>query len=146
MSIHWDAIPKQTLLHENGEFGDCWRCCIAAVLGMPAESVPHFGVDVSGKPNRKDDADTQRWLAESGYCMLYANSVACRRSLWMPMWYGDDVKKPPIIVCGPTIRSKTDADHHAVVEIGSELVYDPHPSEAGLLAVSEEYIIFKPYA
>jgi hypothetical protein len=58
----WKSIPKQTLLVEDGEIGDCWRCCIAAVLGVPATEVPHFLRNEDGTVNHNVDADTQRWL------------------------------------------------------------------------------------
>ena len=28
--------------------------------------------------------------------------------------------------------------------LDGQIVYDPHPSEAGLTAIAEEYLIFKP--
>lgn len=41
-------IPiKQTIKHnpDNGQFGDCHRACIASILELPIEKVPHFGYD-----------------------------------------------------------------------------------------------------
>ena len=126
----WKAIPKQTLLVENGEFGDCWRCCIAAIIGREATNLPHWMRDAEHA-----EADTQRWLKERGWIMIEA------AKMWVPQWHGDS-HYWPFIVYGPTVRSKTSRDTHAVVKLGQEIVYDPHPSEAGLLAELGMYAIF----
>ena len=41
---------KQKYEHtpENGVYGDCWRTCVAYILGLPRDEVPHYpehGVD-----------------------------------------------------------------------------------------------------
>jgi hypothetical protein len=120
----WKSIPKQKLLVENGEIGDCYRCCVAAVIGVPAEEVPHFVRDYKGY-----DADAQRWLVARGWLML-EGSVS---QIWIPQWHGDNFHYP-MIVSGPTVRSKSSSNTHAVVYLDHKLVYDPHPSEAGILA------------
>ena len=51
--------------------------------------------------------------------------------------------EPPIIACGVTARSRTSEDVHAVVAMGGKVVYDPHPSEAGLLVVTGGYLVIK---
>jgi hypothetical protein len=141
----WSKIPKQTQLSENGVIGDCWRCCIAAVLGLPAEEVPHFQQLEPGKSNNECDADTQRWLTERGYRIMYAN-VMGRSGLIYPVYHSDTFvhQTPPIIAVGPTPRSKGMGRNHAIVTIGGQMVYDPHPSEAGLTAILENYLIFRP--
>lgn len=142
--MDWSAIPKQKHLVENGEIGDCWRCCIAAVLGLPAENVPHFLLGEDGKHNNNCDADTQKWLNERGLLMFYASAVGGRTAIWFPRWSESKFPLPPIISCGPTDRSQGMGKHHAVVMVGNEVVYDPHPSEAGLTAITEQYLILRP--
>ncbi|MBA4019155.1 MAG: hypothetical protein C0483_18470 [Pirellula sp.] len=146
MTRNWNAIPKQTFLVEDGKIGDCWRCCIAAVLGLPAEMVPHFLMKDDGTHNHECDADTQLWLCERGYRITYANSFGgAREALWFPRWSSSPIDPPvPLIGVGPTQRSKGLGKHHAVVMIDGKIVYDPHPSEAGLTAIIEQYLIFKP--
>lgn len=144
MSKDWKAIPKQKFLVENGEVGDCWRCCIAAVLGLPAEEVPHFLRNEDGTLNHSIDADTQSWLNERGYVMLFANALGMSMGLHFPRWGKKPFDLPALITCGPTERSRGLGKHHAVVTIGDGIVYDPHPSEAGLTAIVEQYLIFKP--
>ena len=147
MTRDWKTIPKQTLLVENGEIGDCWRCCIAAVLGLPVNEVPHFARGDNGKHNSECDADTQRWLNERGYRMTYANAIGgTRESLHFPRYASDCDRFPdvPLIAAGPTCRSVGLGKHHAVVMIGGKVAYDPHPSDTGLTAIVEQYLIFQP--
>lgn len=82
------------------------------------------------------DPDTQRWLNARGFVLVVADG-----KLAFPRWHGDKVAMPPVITCGPTPRSKKMGQHHATVFIGDTMVYDPHPSEAGLTYVSERYLI-----
>ena len=37
----------QTLLASRGEPGDCWRACIASILELPIEDVPHFTLEAA---------------------------------------------------------------------------------------------------
>ena len=135
-AVRWDW-PKQVHLTENGEIGDCWRCCVAAVLQVPAETVPHFVRD-----GRSADADTQRWLNQRGFVLIEVGKVGFS----LHGWGRDDVIRLPVIECGPTVRSKKRGAHHAVVAISGELVYDPHPSGAGLLCATEQWLIIPAHA
>lgn len=133
--MNWN-LPKQTFLRSDDPEappGDCWRCCVAAVLQMPAENVPHF---VAHNGGLHYEADTQSWLAERGYTL-----IQCKARLQFPRMDGQPFSPLPVIVCGPTPRSSRMGQTHAVVYFNNTLVYDPHPSEAGLTAITEEYII-----
>lgn len=143
--MDWAQVPKQKFLTEEGKVGDCWRCCVAAVLGLPAEEVPHFLVLNDNERTGDMDADTQRWLNARGYGMVYASTFGGRESLRYPC-YSADLKafpSPVVIAAGPTPRSKKPGQHHAVVMQGGVMLYDPHPSEAGLTAITQEYLIYK---
>lgn len=144
----WNSIPKQTILAQDGQIGDCWRCCIAAVLGLSAEDVPHFGND-NGKWNHCCDQDTQRWLNERGYRLLCVTAHGCTREPFEYPCFSVDLPQfphVPLITCGPTQRSKGLGKHHAVVSVGGTVVYDPHPSESGLVGIAEQFLIFRPVA
>lgn len=132
----WSKIPKQTLLKEDGKIGDCWRCCVAAIIGLPAEQVPHFLEQEIKDPSRAMDADTQEWLNARGFQMVEAREFRFHR------WASSRYQLPAIIAAGPSPRSKKMGDHHAVIMRAEKLLYDPHPSEAGLTYVSERYLIF----
>ena len=133
----WSSIPKQTLLREKGEVGDCWRCCIAAIIGMPAEEVPHFLQNEKDDPSCSMDADTQEWLNQRGWQITEATQFRFHR------WGKSKFRVPPIIVCGPTCRSTEMGQHHAVIMSDGKLLYDPHPSEAGLTAITDQHLIFR---
>lgn len=49
---------------ENGTYGDCMRACIATLLDLDAEAVPHFFHD--GKDEEGGKRLTE-WLAGQGY-------------------------------------------------------------------------------
>jgi len=133
--LKWDW-PKQTLLSEDLQIGDCWRCCIAAVLQVPAEKVPHFLRD-----GRSIIADTQRWLNQRGYVIIQSNNGGHNSGFWFPSWGVDAVPQHPVIECGPTVRSKKKGAHHAVVTVRGQLVYDPHPWNCGILWTTDAYVI-----
>lgn len=142
--MDWASIPKQTFLVENGEHGDCWRCCVAAVVGKPAGDVPHFAVDAHGNYNHQCDPDTQKWLNAQGYQMVCVQGHGGREPISYPCYHEDlaHFPEPVLISVGPTCRSKGRGRYHAIVTQGREVLYDPHPSNAGLTAVTEQYLIF----
>lgn len=137
MIWNWN-LPKQIYLRStepDAPPGDCWRCCIAAVLQMPAQDVPHFVAQDGGLHY---EADTQVWLAERGYCLVRSKS-----RFQFPQWHARKFNPVPVIAGGPTPRSRDMNDTHAVVYFDGKLVYDPHPSNAGLTAITEEHIIIR---
>lgn len=134
--MNWN-LPKQTFLKDRenplSAPGDCWRCCIAAVLQIPAQSVPHF---VANNGGLHYESETQSWLAERGFTL-----VRCKSRVQFPRMSGQPFSPLPIITCGPSPRSRSMGEGHAVVYFDGELVYDPHPDDNGLTAVNEEYIV-----
>ncbi len=51
----------------DGEEGDCFRCCIAAIMNLPAEEVPHFTQLYDDDWERHDAV--ANWLAQYGMAM-----------------------------------------------------------------------------
>lgn len=47
----------------NGSYGDCVRACVASILEMESEQVPHFFHDEDGE---RANMEMQKWLAEHG--------------------------------------------------------------------------------
>jgi hypothetical protein len=136
MKYNWD-LPKQTMFKDwtkpdtADNHGDCWRCCIASVLQVPASEVPDF-LGLCLKENGDMHGLTQRWLNARGLFM------ASSKDFWFTSY---ETLEIPVIACGPTPRSLRMHQNHAVVMCGGQMVYDPHPSEAGLTAVTDEYLI-----
>ena len=142
--MKWENIPKQTHLLENGQIGDCWRCCVAAVLGLPAEEVPHFVQSMEAQVINVD-ADTQEWLNSRGYALVQSEPHGQSSAFQFPRWasagYGFVM---PVIAIGPTNRTGKDSGpFHCVVQVAGRTVYDPHPSNDGLLCVTREYMVVK---
>ncbi len=127
---------KQKFLKERGEVGDCWRCCIAALINLPIDDVPHFQ-EIQDKHEGSAIPDAQVWLNERGYILISVNNW---QDVCPPAW-GSNPVTLPYIASGPTIRSKSSKDKHACVYIYEKLVYDPHPSDVGLLAITDREII-----
>lgn len=140
MSTRWDW-PKQTIFTAENVIGDCWRCCIAAVLQIPAENVPHFAA------GNHSQADAQKWLNDRGYVMINVTGGGHSSAIHFPRWARTADEKSesrahyPLIVCGPTVRTKKPGQHHAVVMVDGKTVFDPHPSDAGLIWIAESYMI-----
>jgi hypothetical protein len=113
-------------LHDpgNGSIGDCWRACIASIMGLMAEDVPHFVREAAEWTDQNSlEANhtwiTSRWLQTRGYSL-----VQIRNSL--PHWTGDGFL---CIASGMSPRGF----RHCVIYDGMEVVHDPHPSRDGLV-------------
>jgi hypothetical protein len=133
-------VPKQKLFKGDDQHGNCWSCCVGAILGIPIEEVPHF-MELSLKSeNPSMHTLTQRWLNERGFWLVQTKSKPYAMQNW-----GDNILCPPMIVSGPTVRSKRPEEQHAVVMLNGMLLYDPHPSEAGLLAETDYALIMAFY-
>lgn len=115
---------KQLINHDpsNGQFGDCYRTCVAVVLGVAASAVPH--VCEKGWCN-EDDLDgliaMREYLRGIGFGI--SKSVFHGDLSWRDFkkWMGRLNPDTAIIVTGET----TKGTNHCVVMIGGEVVCDP---------------------
>ena len=136
------AFVDQEYLHDpdNGVLGDCFRACIASVVGRAIADVPHF---VRDYPHDEDGAEarwfaeTQKWLEPFGVLALYYdNPVAVRAE------HRSEVSAyPHILIDGISPRF---ADlHHVVVgdAVTGEVVHDPHPDRTGLTRVTGAFVL-----
>lgn len=107
--------------------GNCFSACIASILDLPIEKVPYFmSSDMRGR-EWVDKLTT--WLAPSGLYPL--NFVFLR---------GD----PDITIQGIHIlhgKSPRGVGTHAVVAKGNTVVWDPHPSRAGIRNITEKTVL-----
>lgn len=103
--------------------GDCLAACVAAVLELPIECVPRTRL-----VNEMAD-----WLRARG---LYALTFRCDLSK------GDPAPDGYHLVGGWSPRRPDRRDMlHCVVARGREVVWDPHPSRAGVLDWQESTIL-----
>ncbi|QGH75903.1 hypothetical protein SEA_AXYM_36 [Gordonia phage Axym] len=112
----------QRYMHDNkeGVLGDCWRTALACVLDLPRDDVPHVIGD--------DD-----WWEQS--CTFVTNHTGMLLLNLEPQFpvYQSPESSPyqHVIATGPSPRG--DFAHCVVVSaIDGALVWDPHPSRAGL--------------
>ena len=112
-------IPvTQTILlgDPSGERGNCFAACIASILELPIEQVPNFC--------NHDDwrLRTNEWLSLRGLAYLDVNLVGDARDELVRFWGYH-------VISGDGPRGV----RHAVVGLRGEIVWDPHPTRAGLL-------------
>jgi hypothetical protein len=95
--------------------GNCLQAAVASLLDLALDEVPHFILSPDWEIRFMDFmADSGRPVTLTGYTGMESG-----------------------IAVGPTVR----ATHHAVVMEHGSLAWDPHPSRAGLLAVSHVYAV-----
>lgn len=101
---------------------DCWRRCIARVLGIEASDVPDF---VGEDPNAWL-ANTGMWLHDRGRDLIAL--VPVQDGLDTDVTALADCKAFPAIAC----KVSEDGAVHAVVIEGSGSVWDPAPDCEGM--------------
>lgn len=123
------AYVDQEFLHDEaaGIKGDCFRACLATILGLPIKAVPHFATldyapDVFVAMNC-----AIAWLNSRGY----------------EMWMGLDDGENPLPLCIINGTSPRGIRHSVVGDTESgEMLHDPHPSRAGLQFISNRLYLF----
>lgn len=120
------TLVDQTILASDPERrGNCLSACVATYLGVDLEQVPHFAEYLP------DEGDSW-WHLFIGFMAGHG--------VW-PVELDDPSDAEPsevVFVCGPSERGVL----HQVLYRDGGLWHDPHPSRAGLLAVSE-VIVFR---
>lgn len=101
---------------DHGEsMGNCMQAAVATALGFRLEEVPHF---VAGGEDWWDRMNA--WLTRNAGLVLLGTAAG-------------DWTVPPVLhlTQGRTVRDS----QHVVVSFGGQMVWDPHPSRAGLAEV-----------
>lgn len=119
----------------EGRKGDCFRACLASILELKSEEVPHF-FELYGYGFSKQ---VKEWLKERyGISLVRVFIAKDRITVWGAEGY--------FIASGRSPRSTTEKPlEHAVVMLAEDnrisVAHDPHPSRAGLVDV-QEYLLF----
>jgi hypothetical protein len=122
------VIPtKQTIIHDpdNGKIGNCFSAVIASLLHIPIEEVPDFNAEGTWT------ADLNAWLRPRGLCYLSLEVKA-----WGDGGVAEWLKNYGVVglhheIAGPSPRFNDNL--HACVGADGLLIFDPHPSDAGVV-------------
>ncbi len=123
MTVVMDDVPAGTASEAvNGgrPSGDCLQAAVATVLGMSLGDVPHFAQYV------EHPEGTDCWL------WWWALVGFCHASGWQADYCPDEAPRGWALADGMSPRGH----NHVVVAFNGEIVFDPHPSRAGLASVT----------
>ena len=119
---------KQAHRHDpaNGIYGDCHRTCIAMILDMDRDDVPHFAAEAERDEDLfwrlQDD-----WLGKRGLTMASFGFAAALDAVLEQM--GAQAPKVHYILGGKSMSGA----HHSVVALGGHIAADPSPDGSGLV-------------
>lgn len=140
MQFHKMQSPH---LPHRGIYGDCWRTAVACVLDMHPLEVPHW---MQLYPP-KDAADTLRTPEREAAYQAFLRTKGLS-SVDIPYNIGDE----PLQVLWDGIAERHGADlvylatgnsptgPHTVIYCGRNLLWDPSPTDAGIVAPIQGYI------
>ena len=107
---------------EIGQYGDCQRAVIASLLDLPIALVPHFLKEANGDT-------TLFWNKLQLFCGSQGFAYLTMRATSGYRFHGLGARVYHEIA-GPSPRGN--GLLHAVVGLDGKIVFDPHPSKAGL--------------
>ena len=116
---------------DNGIWGDCWSTCIASILEVPREDVPHFyDKGRSGVAGRNL---ARKWLKERGLTIL--STVYMGELDLDDILYAQSKNNPDTyFILSGTSRNGT---CHAVVALNDAIVWDPAIDKSGIVGPCE---------
>jgi hypothetical protein len=126
---------KQTLFSDEkkGVIGNCLQACVASLLDLPLEEIPHFTWYMSEWANR-----LYIFLDGRGYKFNGTRNIKHDGVSWLKDFKGIDGY---IIVGGGSPRGIWNG--HAVIYKDGEPFFDPHPDNTFLTSEEDVYVIEK---
>lgn len=125
-----------TIMHAPPEkIGDCFPCCIASILELPRDAVPHVyegdgWVDETGRVGMRR---LQAWLKPMGYNYFELDFEAG----WIDAWADAGYLDCHYVFSGISPRGT----RHATVAHNGRMVHDPHPSRSGVKADDGKFLL-----
>lgn len=130
MTVLMDDVPEgraADAVNNGHPAGDCLRACVASILGIPPESVPHFAQYI----DHPEGTDSLWWWALVGFCAAEGWTVTVAAKVGGPPgWSLADGWSPR-------------GHRHVCVAHDGLIVHDPHPSGSGLTAIERWYQLEK---
>lgn len=117
-----------TQTREGFPFGNCVQASYSAIFEVPLECIPRFDPAAAAELGTTQDVYERKWLASLGLDLV---EVAVPATENLPQEVLDRVPPIPHLMSGVSPRGFC----HRCVGVGGQLVWDPHPSRAGLLTV-----------
>lgn len=113
----------------DGRPGDCWKTCIASLLDVPLDEVPHF-LELEGEDGW--------WVGTQMFIKKHLGQDTELR-WWLSLEeVPKDIKVPGyLIAAGDSPRG--DFQHAVIASVAGDTVHDPHPSRAGLKGIPNEW-------
>jgi hypothetical protein len=112
---------KQTVLHEEGTKGNCLRASLASLFQINIDSIPAF--ELMQKNAWRNNL--LQWLKDQGLTLLTFD--------------GDVNLNTYYLGIGPSHRGVK----HCCIFKDGEIQHDPHPSNSGLLHITESWVFQK---
>lgn len=119
--------PVESLIKDHnpaeGRYGDCFRACIASLLDLPAEEVPHFcdGLDDDAAEDAPGAVDAaRRFIFEHTGCTYVEFPVTADDLDTMLSSFCARLKDVHYTLLGASGRA-----NHVVVGCGDKIVHDP---------------------
>ena len=121
----------------NLEPGNCWQTAVACLLEIEPEALPS---QVDHDQRREEQPDgSVRWVGQSYATVLNAYLRSHWDLAYVEVHYPEEIwlvvqVQPPgwHLLTGRTVRTERNHARHVVVGRFGEVVWDPHPSRAGL--------------
>ena len=127
----------QFCLHrpEQGEYGDCWKTCIACILHCDPYEIPHYYKEFWGQAEVISDlvhAATNRWLSATTELQYVETPIECTREqlgTYLKHYYKD-----MYVIIGCNSRN----GGHSVVMRNDDYMWDPSIDKSGCVGPMDD--------
>lgn len=126
------AYQKQAFMHdpESGVFGDCYRTCLAGMLGLDRDEVPHWVTTMDPELWESEvQPKYDRWLADRG---LQELAIPVEDAGLNAVLEWQKTRTRQSVVSMLTGESISGCNHVVLVQ-GGEIIHDPALNDSGIV-------------